>query len=295
MEEAKTFVEVTVVALSQVPVAPVNVIPCKPVWPVTVREERLAFVPVRLVAKRLVEVVFVPVAFTQMRSWTVSGAVTVRLPMVAFWANRLVEVELVEVVFVKTPVEGTRLPIWVPFTEPPEMVALEDERVGAVRLLMVPERAYTLVPEATLKPNQEVLVPFTKVRSVEPSVWMVPLVEKRLVEVESVNEASWYERVVPERYVTVPVVEERVWMVPEMANRSVVVAYVVTRLVPVAFPQVRLAKYEGWVEETIRFVTVRLVKVAFVAVRSVTFEVWTVWFVTYWFTVVEFWKVASVA
>ena len=71
--------------------------------PVNVRLATRAFV-----AKRLVEVVFVPVAFVQLSPATVSGFETVRLVKVAFVAKRLVEVVFVPVAFVQLRPESVK-------------------------------------------------------------------------------------------------------------------------------------------------------------------------------------------
>ena len=130
----------------------------------------------KFVAKRFVLVVFVPVAFVQTRLETVSGLVTVRFAMVALVENKFVVVALVEVTLVKMPVLGVTLPICVPLIEPPLIVALEEESVGAFKLITVPDKALTVVPDAVAKPNQPVEVPLVKLKLV-----MVPLVEKSVV------------------------------------------------------------------------------------------------------------------
>jgi len=154
---------------------------------------------------------------------------------VPFVANRLVEVELVLVVFVKMPVDGVVAPIVVPLIVPPEMVTLEEVKVGAVRDAIVPFKALIVVPDAVLKPNQFVEVPFPKERS-----W-------RLVVPVTVRSVTYCSRVVP--FTTKRLVE--------------------VVLVPAAFVQMRFVKEEGLVEETVMFPTTRFVSVAFTAVRSV--------------------------
>ena len=84
-----------------------------------------------LVAKRLVDVVFVPVALVQIKSLTLRGLVTDKFVNDAFVANRLVEVA-------------------------PE----------AVKAPNTPFEAFSEVPEAVAKPSQALLVPFVKVKFV---------------------------------------------------------------------------------------------------------------------------------
>ena len=150
---------------------------------------------------------FVPVVFVQMRFANVVGAtpVTVKFAIVPFVAKKFVVVAFVEVTFVKTPVEGVVAPIVVPLIEPPEIVAFEEIKVGAVREEMDPDSALIVVPLAVAKPNQEVEVPFVKFRF----------------------------EIVP--FVIVPFVST-----PFVANKLVDVVFV-----PVAFVQMRFAKDEG--------------------------------------------------
>jgi hypothetical protein len=143
--------------------------------------ERVAMVPVvavKFAANRFVLVVFVPVALVQTRFVKLEGAepVTVRFTTVALVAKRLVVVALVDVVSVNTPVEGVMLPICVPLIEPPEIVALDDVRFGAFKVMMVPVSAFIVVPEAVAKPSQFVEVPSLKVK-----LEMVPLVVTKFV------------------------------------------------------------------------------------------------------------------
>lgn len=172
------------------------------------------FVANKFVAKRLVDVVFVPVAFVQVKPETVSGAVRVRLPIVAFVAlnvvaKRLVEVEFVEVVLVKMPVEGVVPPMDVLLIVPPLIVALEEMRVGAVSVLMVPLMALIVVPVAVAKPKMPLEVPFPKLKFViDPSVMVafviVPLVVKLLVVVTEVPWELVKKRLVANKFVPVP-------------------------------------------------------------------------------------------
>jgi hypothetical protein len=139
------------------------------------------FVAPKLVAKRLVEVVLVPVAFVQVNSATFSGPVKFKFAMVALVANKFVVVALVDVVSVKTPVEGVILPICVPLIDPPEMVAFEEVKFGAFKVMMVPVSALIVVPEAVANPSQFVEVPSLKVK-----FEMVPLVVTKFVVFTSV-------------------------------------------------------------------------------------------------------------
>lgn len=139
---------------------------------------------------------FVPVAFVHVRSETARFPESVRFANVAFVAfkfvaKKFVDVAFVDVTFVKTPVEGFTAPIVVPLIAPPEIVALEEINVGAVRFAMFPEFALIVEPEAVVKPNQEVDVPFAKLKfEIVPfvSVPLVndPFVAKRFVVVTDV-------------------------------------------------------------------------------------------------------------
>jgi hypothetical protein len=216
-----------------------NVVPeavAKPNQPVEVPFVKERLVACAVVAKRLVDVVFVPVALVQVRLVKLDGLVplTVRFVNVPFVAKRLVEVELVLVVFVKTPVDGVVAPIVVPLIVPPEMVTLEEVKVGAVSEAMVPFKAFTVVPEAVAKPNQLVEVPFTNemfwrlvvpvtVRFVMNCSSVVPFTTKRLVDVPFVKE----------RFVIVPLVR-----VPFVAKRLVLVALVDVTFVTMRLPSV---------------------------------------------------------
>ncbi len=82
-------------------------------------------------------VVFVPVAFTQVRLVIVEVALLTRMP------PESVERPVAERV-VKAPVEALVAPMVVPLMVPPEIVALEE-----VRLMMLP-----VVPDAVVKPSQ---------------------------------------------------------------------------------------------------------------------------------------------
>ena len=216
-----------------------NVVPLAVVKPnqevdvplVNVRFDAISFVTMKFVANKFVLVVLVPVAFVQMRFVRFDGAapMTVRFAMVAFVAKKFVVVALVDVVFVKTPVDGVVAPIVVPLIAPPKIVAFDEVNVGAVSEAIVPFVAFTVVPEATLKPNQEVDVPFVKVRLVTVPFVMVPLVR-----------------------------------VPFVANRFVEVVFV-----PVALVQVRFVKLDGLEPLTVRFVIVALVAKKFVVVAFV--------------------------
>jgi hypothetical protein len=79
-------------------------------------------------------------------------------------AKKFVDVALVDVTFVKTPVEGFTAPIVVPL-----IASARDRGVGrnqcrSGEVAMLPEFALMVVPEAVVKPNQDVEVPFPKER-----------------------------------------------------------------------------------------------------------------------------------
>jgi hypothetical protein len=214
------------------------------------------------VAKRFVEVVFVPVALVQVRFETASAPERVRFAMVAlvapkFVAKSAVEVALVLVTFVKTPVDGVVAPIVVPLIDPPEIVALEEINVGAVSVAMLPEFALMVVPLAVVKPNQDVEVPFPKERFAMVPFVMVPLVVKKFVEVVLVPVAFVQVMLVGEKFEA-----ERFVKTPFVANRLVVVT-----LVPVAFVKVRPWREEA--PETVRAVMFPVVIVAVPAVTEV--------------------------
>jgi len=83
-------------------------------------------------------------------------------------ANMFVDVTLVDVTFVKIPVDGAVTPIGVPLIAPPLIVAL------AKRAFV----AFTVVPLAVAKPNQDVDVPLVKFQFVAE-----PFVTNKFVEV----------------------------------------------------------------------------------------------------------------
>jgi len=178
LPETAKFVVVTLVA-----VALVNVVPASEVVPVTVRFEMRP-----VVTNKLVEVVFVPVAFVQMKFVNVEGAppvtvklanvalVPVRFVIVPLVANRLVVVAFVDVVFVNTPVDGEIDPIVVPLIEPPEIVTFGETNVFAVSDAMNEFKAFMVVPDAVAKPSQPVEVPFVKVK-----LLIVPFVVEKFV------------------------------------------------------------------------------------------------------------------
>jgi hypothetical protein len=205
------------------------------------------------------------VAFVQVRFETASAPpVNVRFAIVAlvapkFVAKRAVEVALVLVTFVKTPVDGVVFPIVVPLMDPPEIVALLEIRVGAVRVAMLPEFALMVVPEAVVKPNQLVEVPFPKERFAMVPLVMTPLVVKKLVEVVLVPVAFVQvrlvgEKLLAERFVKTPLVEKRLVVVTE---------------VPVAFVKVRVWRAEA--PETVRAPIEAVVRLPVPAVTDVAF------------------------
>lgn len=116
------------------------------------RESPVAFVKPKLEAKRLVLVVLVPVAFTQVMSVRLSGPESTRFSIVAVVAAKTVEVDCVK------RAEGEK------------RFVIVDELLE--KLLIVPAAALKLVT------NKLTPVPDTKVRSV-----IVPLVETRFVKV----------------------------------------------------------------------------------------------------------------
>lgn len=116
------------------------------------RESPVAFVKPKFEAKRLVLVVLVPVAFTQVMSVRLSGPESTRFSIVAVVAAKTVEVDCVK------RAEGEK------------RFVIVDELLE--KLLIVPAAALKLVT------NKLTPVPDTKVRSV-----IVPLVETRFVKV----------------------------------------------------------------------------------------------------------------
>ena len=113
----------------------------EPVTEPTVKVETLPAVALNEVAKRLVEVVLVPVAFVQARLETAREPDKLRFAIVALVAAKLVVVAFVVVTFVIKAFDASRLPI-------------------------EPFNAFMVVPEAVAKPNQLVEVPFTVKRLV---------------------------------------------------------------------------------------------------------------------------------
>jgi hypothetical protein len=203
------------------------------------------------VAKRLVEVVFVPVAFVQVRPDAVKFPESVRLANDAFVAFKLVakkfvEVAFVEVTFVKTPVDGVVAPIVVPLIAPPEIVALEEISVGAVRTEMFPDNALIEVPDAVVNPNHDVEVPFPNVRFVMEPFVITPFEVKELVEVVPAKTAVVAKRFVEVVFVPVAFVQvkfirlsvptERLVILPLVAKKFVVVTLEPVTFVKVAFP-----------------------------------------------------------
>jgi len=188
-------------------------------------------VALKFEANAFVEVVFVPVAFVQMILLKFEGdvPVSVRLAIVAFVANRFVVVALVVVAFVNTPVDGIVAPTGVPLIAPPLIVAFEEMSVGAVSDAIDPDKAFTAVPLAVAKPNQDVDVPFAN-----------------------------------DKFVTVPFVVAKFVAWPLVTNKFVEVVFV-----PVAFVQMRFGKLELCEPVIERFVTDKLVSVAFVASKFV--------------------------
>lgn len=146
----------------------------------------------------MVEVVFVPVAFTHTIFWKVDGVAPVRTTLVkvalvaikfvvlAFTAKKFVVVALVAVVLVKIPVDGVILPIGVPSIDPPEIDALEELKLVEFKVTMVPVSAFTVVPEAVAKPNQAVEVPLVKLRFSTVPFVRLPLTANKLVEVAEI-------------------------------------------------------------------------------------------------------------
>ncbi len=168
---------------------------------------------------------FVPVAFVQVRPDTARFPESERFANEAFVAlkfvaKRFVEVAFVEVTFVKTPVEGFTAPIVVPLIVPPEIVALEEIKVGAVSVEMFPLKALIEVPDAVVNPNQLVEVPFPNERfEIKPFV-ITPLAVKKLVEVTLVpvafaNVKFWREE--SPATVSVPVTERFETVIPPYA------------------------------------------------------------------------------
>lgn len=181
----------------------------EPVAEPTVKVETSPLVARKFVAKRLVEVVLVPVALVQIKFASERAPVKLKFAIVA-----LVATKLVVVAFVKTPVEGEVFPICVPLIDPPLMVAFE-----VVRFAMVLFWAFKVVPEAVAKPNHAVEVPFTVKRLVLFTFAMVPEVNDKVVPVTEP----------PVKAFTVKFV-----ILPLVAARLVVVT-----LVPVPFTKVK--------------------------------------------------------
>jgi hypothetical protein len=205
------------------------------------------------VAKRLVDVVFVPVAFVHVRPLTARLPLNVRLAKEAFVAfkfvaKKLVEVAFVDVTFVKTPVDGVVAPIVVPLIEPPLIVALEEINVGAVRTAMFPESALIEVPEAVVNPNQEVEVPLPNVRFVIEPFVITPLEVNEFVEVVPVNTAVVAKRFVEVVFVPVAFVQVRFVGLSVPTERFVMFPFVTKKLVvvtllPVAFVKIPLVAF----------------------------------------------------
>jgi hypothetical protein len=154
-------------------------------------------------------------------------------------------------------------------------IACAETRFGAFRLIMVPDRAFIVVPDAVAKPNHAVDVPWVKV-----TVSMVPLVANILfvlmvvefnvamVAVVAPNVVAVTEpavRLFVSKTAIEPLVDVKFVTKPFTANKFVVVALVSTTFVPVALVQTRLVKNEGAVDETVKLVTARFVTIAFEA------------------------------
>jgi hypothetical protein len=125
------------------------------------RVEIVPLVAPKEVAKRPVEVTLLPVAFVKVRVPRAEAPETASVVNEPFVANKFVEVTLVN-----TPVEGTLAPIVVPLIDPPEMVAFEETKVGAVSVVIVPLVARKLVPVAEVN-ESELMVPFVANKFVE--------------------------------------------------------------------------------------------------------------------------------
>ena len=203
------------------------------------------FVALKFVAKRFVDVVFVPVAFVHVRFEIARGAVNVRFAIVAFVApkfvtNSFVVVAFVEVTFVKTPVEGVVAPMAVPLIDPPLIVTLDEMRVGAVSVLIVPDSAFNVVPVAVAKLKKLVEVPFVKERFVT-----VPLVEFKVVAVPFVVKKFVVVAFVPTEFVKnneaiVPLVADKLEPVADTNERDVIEPFVAPKLVAKPFVEVTL-------------------------------------------------------
>lgn len=106
-----------------------------------------------MLAKRFVDVVFVPVAFTHVMFVRLSGAVRMRFAMVAVVAEKIVEVEKANEAF------GAKRLVKVPEVEE--------------RLVTVPEEASRFVVVTETDVN-EVMLPFVADKVVTPRVSIVP-------------------------------------------------------------------------------------------------------------------------
>jgi hypothetical protein len=193
------------------------------------REEPVALVKPKVVAKRPVEVTFEMAAFVPFRFWMVPF-VAYRLVDVALVAVRFVPVALVQVRFARF--EGA-LPVTVRlWTVAFVKVALVAVMPPAKRVWNVPSWAYRYVVVALVE-RRDVTVPFEAKRLVEVVFWAVTLVAVR--------------------FVPVALVQVRFVMVADGTVRRPRRA----RFVPVAFTKTTEFRFE-------RPVTVREAEVAFV-------------------------------
>jgi len=218
-------------------------------------------VALKFEANKLVDVVFVPVAFVHVRLVKFDGVdpVIVRFAIVAFVAKKLVVVALVVVELL--------------------IVAFDVTKLGAVSELMLAVNAFTIVPLAVAKPSQEVDVPLVKVKlEAEPFVtnrfvfvafvvvkfvaW--PFVTNRLVEVVFVPVALVHVRF-GKLDVCEPVIDKFVTV------REVRVAFVAVRFVVVTFENIALPPFSVVLFSVaiVPEVACRFVRVAFVANRLV--------------------------
>lgn len=166
-----------------------------------------------------------PVAFVQVRPETARFPESERFANDAFVAfkfvaKKFVDVAFVDVTLVNTPVDGVIAPIVVPLIAPPEIVTLEEINVGAVSVEIFPLKALMEVPDAVVKPNQLVDVPFPNERfEIEPFV-ITPFVVKKFVEVTLVpvpftNVKFWREE--SPATLSVPVTERFDTVIPPYA------------------------------------------------------------------------------
>ena len=247
IEEPEAFVKP-----SHEDVTPVNI----PLTAVRLSDDnvgRFANVAWSVVANKFVLVVFVPVAFVHVKFVKFDGVAPVTVSVetmafvkFAFSANVFVEVEFVVVTSVNIAVDGVIPPMDVPLIVPPVIVTFDEERFGAVRVVIVPDvelkfvtvpfvpvrleklpvRAFTRDPLAVSNPSHVVVIPVN-----------VPFVEVRLVT------AALFD-------VSVSRFEFVAWKL--VANKFVLVVFV-----PVAFNHVRFVKKDCDVDETFKFETTR--------------------------------------